>query len=273
MHKGEWNQRGLLPVDVDGDGRTDLVYINNEKARVEILLQRQPGAAVPRRGGRVEGRDRWTPVLEDSRFTPAPLTTATFMYDVAAGDLDGDGRADLVVSEKTQGLRLYLQRPDGEWRDPLAVELKGVVTYLGLLHVRDTDGNGRPEVIASTSKALHFFEWDGRALRPVRKLDHSEENLHGLRFVDLDRDGRVDLQLCSTDREYGLRVGNVFHAGDGGFGVDADGAETGGAEGGCGGQACDAAAGDQDVGGFAHGVTPFALPTDTPAAREGEATK
>jgi hypothetical protein len=206
VHKGDWNQRGLLAAEIDGDGRTDLVFINNDKARVEILLQRSPGEAPPRRSGRVEGRDRWTPVLEDSRFESAPLTTATFMYDLAAGDLDGDGRTDLVISEKNNGLRLYFQSADGEWRDPVTVDLKGVVTYLGLLHLRDTAGNGRPEVIASTAKALHFYEWDGQLLRPVRKLDHSEENLHGLRFLDLDGDGRLDLQFCSTDRQYGLRV-------------------------------------------------------------------
>ena len=205
--KGDWNQRGLIQADVDGDRRVDLLFLNNDKARVEILLQRKPGENKPKRAGKLEGRDRWTPVLEDSRFEAAPLTTSTFMYDLAAGDLDGDGRTDLVITEKSNGLQVFYQREPGRWSDPVKLDLKDVVTYLGLLHVFDVDGNGRPEIVSSTAKTLYFHEADAKgALREVRKLNHSEENLHGLRFVDVDGDGRTDLQLCSTDRQYSLRI-------------------------------------------------------------------
>ena len=42
--KLDWNTRALTPVDVDGDGLTDLAVVNNDRAAIELLLQIKPGS-------------------------------------------------------------------------------------------------------------------------------------------------------------------------------------------------------------------------------------
>ena len=41
--KLDWNTRRIVPVDLNQDGLLDLAVINNDRARIEMLLQRAPG--------------------------------------------------------------------------------------------------------------------------------------------------------------------------------------------------------------------------------------
>ena len=41
-----WSTGSLVAADIDGDGRTDLAIINNDRAGIEVLIQRKPGSAV-----------------------------------------------------------------------------------------------------------------------------------------------------------------------------------------------------------------------------------
>ncbi len=85
-----WSIGSLAAADIDGDGRTDLAIINNDRAGIEVLIQRRPGS--PSNRTRPSGLDRWQPVLEDARFERRGVPTGSRMYALAAGDLDGDGR-------------------------------------------------------------------------------------------------------------------------------------------------------------------------------------
>ena len=51
VFKLDWNVRGLVAHDIDADGRTDLVLLNNDSTKIEILLQRLPDEI--KSGGRV----------------------------------------------------------------------------------------------------------------------------------------------------------------------------------------------------------------------------
>ncbi len=41
--KLDWNLRSMSVADLDGDGRNDLVVLNNDTGRIELLYQRKPG--------------------------------------------------------------------------------------------------------------------------------------------------------------------------------------------------------------------------------------
>ncbi|MFO1523614.1 MAG: VCBS repeat-containing protein [Kiritimatiellia bacterium] len=159
--KAGWQLRSLTPCDINSDGKTDVAVINNEKGRIDLYLQREPGAVLKDRPKTQVGR--WDPVLEDSRFQLESVTTGQFMLNLAAGDLNGDKRADLVCTTKGRGLMVYFQREDGRWDDPVKADLDKPSAAGESLVIHDIDRDGKPELLALTDAYLVFFKMGSAA--------------------------------------------------------------------------------------------------------------
>ncbi len=165
--------RQRLPevVQVDGDGVPDLVF--READRVDVLLGNGDGTFRPLRAEPRDCHDRGT----DLRWAGVPADRSPWPTDVAAlRDVDGDGRAELVVSvelPRGDGLRQSLKdakRPIRRYRfhdldasldavaDPYfeaelvghAAESDGDEFPHPLLQFDDLDGDGREELITMT---------------------------------------------------------------------------------------------------------------------------
>lgn len=129
----------LHVADLDGDGRADVVATNRHALR--IFIQREDGsfATDPDR----ELALRLMPLEDQVR------NSGSVRCDVR--DLDGDGRADLLVSHASGGLMSAMNRTrihhnrDGEFdlaKPDQVFERKGGVAADELV---DLDGDGRPE--------------------------------------------------------------------------------------------------------------------------------
>lgn len=147
---------GTAPVDADGQGATlgDFTNRGAYYAAGPSIATLDPaqgwsvigaswdsaGVWVFDRAGNV--RPGW-PIL-----TPSPIWSS-----VACGDLDGDGKLELVFA--TNGPEFYVMRSDGtEWMDGDAnPTTKGVFKVLGSYYnygtpaLADLDGDGKPEII------------------------------------------------------------------------------------------------------------------------------
>jgi len=63
----------------------------------------------------------------------------------AAGDLNGDGRPDLVVGGERQGLFVYLNRGKREFSDPIMLVGKQRVPYS--VAIADLNRDGKPDIV------------------------------------------------------------------------------------------------------------------------------
>lgn len=183
-------------ADVDGDGLDDLLWIScgpDGSASVEIGLNRRGQLELP---VSVPLPPDW--LCESDHSQP---------WRVVGGDLDGDGRCDLVVGSSlgpgAAPLLVGWQDPDGTYvfANPSDSGALAAIADIGGLETRDLDGDERLEALAVNKMdeswgrlcVLSFpAPRDPRSLPRVLTLP-LEHYPVALAVADLDGDGRPDL--------------------------------------------------------------------------------
>jgi hypothetical protein len=199
-----WNSGSLAAADIDGDGRTDLALLNNDHARIDVLIQRPAGAPAAER--RPAGLDRWKPVLEDARFQLRTVATGSRMYELALGDFDHDGRTDLAFTNSIEGLSIRYQDRRGEFDRSRRFDIDEPATYGSTVDAVDLNSDGRSDLVVLTKLELLVFLQadDGELGEPVAHRLPGE--CFGLNTVDVDGDGLADLSYQATGDEGSIRV-------------------------------------------------------------------
>ena len=147
---------------------------------------------------------------KDGRLTfPQTLSFEGEPLALAAADLDGGGRADLVVALRAgKTVRLLVQWGEAGSDDAqnLTVPLEGT-TDVADIRVLDADGDGRQDVLvlASFAKPRLFVGREARKLEEAsadklyRATTLDDVKTVALSAADLDGDGRVELLLAQDN--------------------------------------------------------------------------
>lgn len=197
--------RSLAAVDIDGDGRKDLICsVQRETAGIAVWLNR-PGKNWERGIGPVE---------------------AGYYEGVSVGDINGDGCPDIIAANSTSddqgGIQVWLGDCRGNWRAESGPTVRGV--YMDVV-LTDLDGDGFSDLVGAgwgTYGALRIWYGDGTGgWSPPFEL--AKGSYYGLTIADVDGDGLPDI-IAGTYRA-GIQI--FLNQKTGGFIRANDPTETG----------------------------------------------
>lgn len=219
-----------LPIDVNGDGFPDIVSVSWFGKK--IAWWKNPG----------KSSAAWTEHTIDSGFNvefaflvdldgdgkarellPQPGSTTTplawyeivngewkkhvvsprsYGHGIGAGDLNGDGRPDILTSKG------WLEGP----ADPRSPDWKFHADWdekaqLGFIYAIDITGDGRRDVLTTSAHdyGIFLFEQGANGQFTRRVIDSSWSQAHAATLADLNGDGQLDL---ITGKRYMAHNGN-----------------------------------------------------------------
>ncbi|MFI5252106.1 MAG: FG-GAP-like repeat-containing protein [Bacteroidota bacterium] len=181
---------GLALGDIDGDGKVDIVTANGGGNSISIFRNiATPG-----------------PITSGSLAGKVDFPTGSSPYDVVIGDLDGDGKQDIVVSNNSSNT-ISIFRNTSTPGIIASGSLAGKVDFPSgasprALAIGDMDGEGRPDIVVTNDLNYTISVFDNHTTMGSittgsfgARLDFTTgpRPYNGLVIGDMDGDGKPDI--------------------------------------------------------------------------------
>ena len=227
--KLDWGIQDLSIADFNGDGRNDIVIVNNGKAKIELLIQKDsvgPGETE----AVVDPNDTdVNTITPPTRFEKHGIAVSQKVYSLVCGDLNSDGMKDLAFYGEPKGLYVMSQKANGaeadkpksrpglklSWQTIKKFKIDDGLLTSNMLDCADLNDDGADDLALAGRDGIYIVvqKEDGSLAEPV-KYPTSAQTL-SLKAADLNGDKINDLILITNDIEkpvhvrFGLKSGQL----------------------------------------------------------------
>jgi len=181
---------GVGAGDIDGDGKPDLVVVNTGANTVSILMNTSSFGSIN----------------SGSFASKVDFNTGSSPVGVVTGDIDGDGKPDVVVAN-SGSMSISVLRNISTTGSITAASLAAKVDFSAgaspyFLALGDADGDGKVDVAVTNwgSNTVSLFK-NGSTVGSVALASQvtysTATNPYGIGFSDLDGDGKPDLAVAN----------------------------------------------------------------------------
>ena len=186
----------LLAADVNQDGRSDLLIVDNSSSRIDILQQR--AGALP--AGPAPRDKDVNSLADDVRFERRKIAVNRAVSALAVGDFNGDGRADLAYLGQPDRLTVRVQGANGEWAATgQEWRLPDLQPAPAILAAGDLNGDKLDDLVLLGKNETYVLTQRDGSLAAPETLMNTSDKLALAHIGDLDGDGRNDLCYLTND--------------------------------------------------------------------------
>lgn len=181
----------MLTGDLNHDGLIDIIVVDNSHSRLDMMLQRkEPPVAKEKPAGRTDVN-----VIDDAwRFEHKKFPVDHDVAALALGDMNGDGRTDIIYFGNPDQLVIRYQPAQGEWTEKKQMRIPDVSPSQWFLTAGDLDANGLDDlVILGKHETIVLHQSSKGVLAAPKRLMNTSDKLGLAQIADLDGDGRQDL--------------------------------------------------------------------------------
>jgi uncharacterized protein (TIGR03437 family) len=211
----------LAYVDLNRDGKLDLVIADQPASAMEVMMGKGDGtfqagkeyligahptsiAILPLQDGSTSlfaadnaGSDLFLAFVSSDGVVHSPelQTIGSGPFALAAADLNGDKKPDLVLADTAAGkLYVELSRGKSTFANPVSYSAGA---QPGVLAIADLNGDGKPDVIAADTAGLDVLLGKGDGtLGAVNTFPSGK--LTSLTVADFNSDGKLDVAAASA---------------------------------------------------------------------------
>ena len=200
----------IASADMDGDGRKDLIVVNNHKSRIEIYMQRpdaKPGEEKAPEPGSNELPELW-------RFRRETISVPNEVQAVVPFDFDGDGHMDLIYAGQPGTIGFIRQTRPGVFEVTRKIPVKGLIGSRDNLHVANVLGDAKPDLIGNVGGKITVWPLDRDQLGTPVEFDVGSGNAVASVVDDFDGNGTTDIAAVVPEDSSPVRIWLTSREGD-----------------------------------------------------------
>ena len=187
----------LHAADLDGDGLTDLIVVNNVRSKINLLYNQtgKTNASLPRPGERKEIND----LPPGARFRIDSIASEKRISSLVVADLNGDGKPDLAYYGEPKELVVQYNLGSNGWSTPKRWPIDDGQLWVNSLAAGDLNGDKLTDlVLLGENKIYYLAQNPDHTLAEPKKIPYSGD-VKALQVLDINGDGRDDLLLVNWD--------------------------------------------------------------------------